>query len=123
MAWREGLDGIGLAHAHEGFGFGSETIVTICVLSHEYWSDSNWVTSYYCLSCLFIVDDECEDSIELVDELFNAAELLIEVDDDLTVAARLELEAVFLLELPKVVNLSVANDGDFIFLQRLISSL
>ena len=55
--------------------------------------------------------DEGKDTIEFLDELFNGAKLLIEMQEDFTVRTRFKLETIFLFKILEVVNLSVSNQG------------
>ena len=73
-------------------------------------SHPNGITAEEGHTQLLVIEDESKNSVELIDEVIDLAVLLVEMQDDLAVAARLQREVVLGLEVVVVVDLSVAND-------------
>jgi hypothetical protein len=85
MSWLEWFDGVWFAQTEESFSFRGNTVVSIDILSHEDWSNTNGISSDGCLSSGSIMDDESKNSVKFVDEAFYVSELLVEMEEDFAV--------------------------------------
>ena len=93
------------------------------VLAPEDGTHTDSIAAYEGNTERLVVEDEGEDTVELVDEVFDSSILFVEVQDDLTVGARLQREVVLGLEVVVVVDLTVADDRQLTASQRLVGSI
>jgi hypothetical protein len=121
MTWKERSHRVSFTKTKKSLGFRSETVISLRILTNEDRSDTNWVSADEGLSSVAVMKNESENTIELLNEIFNVAKFLVKMKEYLTVAGTLELEAVLSFDGLVVVDLSVGNDTDIAHLERLVS--
>ena len=63
MTRSERFDRFVIAEVDQSLGLRGESVVSFLVLSHEDWSNTNWIPTYMSFSRLRIMDDECKNTV------------------------------------------------------------